>query len=79
MNNVTNIESMFYECRNLSSNSYANIANMLPLANNLTNQYLSNIGLNVNNFTVPQLQRLNNKGYIDAIFDAQTYYEIEYD
>ena len=50
---------------------------MLPLASNLTNQYISNIGLNTSNFTYEQLQILNTKGYVDAI-PALPAYKIVY-
>ena len=40
---------------------------MLPNANQLTNQYISNIGLNINNFTSAQITILNQKGYVDAV------------
>ena len=67
MSNVTNIRNIFYYCTNLSDASIANITNMLPNANQLTNQYVTNIGLNLNRFDNNQLRILNNKGYIDAI------------
>ena len=77
---VTTMSSMFGSCNNLSADSYANIANMLPLAANLQNQYISNIGLNVANFTNDQINILNAKGYLDAISPAiQKYYHIEWD
>ena len=37
--NVTDMCNMFFSCSNLSAESYATIANMLPLAANLKNQY----------------------------------------
>ena len=79
-NKVTNMAFMFNNCYNLSSNSYANIANSLPLAINLTNQYISNIGLNISNFTIEQIRILNSKGYLDAIYieGAATAYDIYY-
>ena len=40
---------------------------MLPNANQLTNKYVANIGLNLARFDDDQLRILNNKGYIDAI------------
>lgn len=58
---------MFEGCNNLSVNSYATIASMLPLAANLTQQTLSHIGLDNHKFTNEQLTILNTKGYIDAI------------
>lgn len=67
LDNTTNMVCTFRYCNNLSVNAYANIANSLPLANNLSNQYISNIGLNISNFTSEQISILNNKGYIDAI------------
>jgi len=66
-NKVTYMTNIFLNCNNLSSPSYANIANSLPNASQLTNQYISNIGLNVNKFTTEQLTILNQKGYVDAI------------
>ena len=65
--NVTSMYSTFYGCTNLSDVSIANITNMLPNANQLTNQYVANIGLNLARFDDDQLRILNNKGYIDAI------------
>lgn len=74
MSSVTNAESMFVYCNQyLSSESYANIANSLPLATNLTNQYISNIGLDINRFNPTQILILNNKGYTDAIIPANSY------
>ena len=67
-NNITNIEKMFGDCNNLSIKSYKEIANMLPQASQLTNRYISNIGLNVQKFGQEQLRILNNKGYIDAVY-----------
>lgn len=58
---------LFHGCTNLSDVSIANITNMLPNANQLTNQYVANIGLNLARFDDDQLRILNNKGYIDAI------------
>lgn len=57
----------FHGCNNLSDASIANIVNMLPNASQLTNQYISSIGLNLARFDDDQLRILNNKGYIDAI------------
>lgn len=79
--NVTNMEGMFTGCSNLSSESYANITNMLPLASNITNITLLNIGLNICNFTNEQRNVLFGKGYIDAEVitgNVSTEYTIEY-
>ena len=65
--NTANMQDIFTNCNNLSADSYANIANSLPLAANLANQYVVNLGLNIINFTDEQVIILNNKGYIDAI------------
>ena len=67
--NVTNMMRMFINCNNLSNDSYANIANSLPLAVNLpsNSRNISNIGLNIENFTLEQKQILGNKGYYDAL------------
>lgn len=82
LNNITNMENTFYNCGNLSEFAYTAITNMLPLASNLTNQYLSNIGLNINNFTNDQINILNSKGFIDAVIPEPitklTYYNIYY-
>ena len=64
--NATNMVNTFLQCSNLTSASYENIANGLPNANQLTNQYLLNIGLSVNKFSADALAILNQKGYIDA-------------
>ena len=64
--NATNMVNTFLQCSNLTSASYENIANGLPNANQLTNQYLINIGLNVSKFSADALAILNQKGYIDA-------------
>ena len=58
-------------CSKLSEDSYTNITNMLPQANNLSNTYISNLGLSVDNFSIEQIAILNAKGYTDAI--AQSY------
>ena len=80
--NITNMENTFLNCNNLSSVSYTKITNMLPNATNLTNQYLSNIGLNVSNFTNDQINILNSKGFVDAVIPEPitklTYYNIYY-
>ena len=80
MSKVKEITGMFYHCNNLSNESYANIANMLPLAQNLTNQYISNIGLNLNRFTNIQKNILINKGYKDfgSSNSYSEYYDIYY-
>ena len=67
--NVTNMMRMFINCNNLSNDSYANIANSLPLAVNLpsNSRNISDIGLNIENFTLEQKQILGNKGYYDAL------------
>lgn len=67
MDNVYEAQDMFYNCNNISSESYERITNMLPLAENLANQYLSYLGLVNTKFTPEQLTILNIKGYIDAI------------
>lgn len=64
---VKTMQGMFINCNNLSNNSYANITNMLPFAKQLENQYVSDIGLNIENFTLEQKQILGNKGYYDAL------------
>ena len=79
LDNITNMENTFYNCRNLSESTYTTITNMLPLATNLSNQYLSNIGLNLGKFTDEQMNVLNSKGYIDAVVIPKlTYYNIYY-
>ena len=80
MSKVREITEMFYHCNNLSNESYANIANMLPLAQNLTNQYISNIGLIRNRFTNIQKNILINKGYKDfgSSNSYSEYYDIYY-
>lgn len=62
--NVKNMERMFVSCTNLSNNSIANIVNSLPLANQLANNYVNNIGLNISKFTSTQKNILRNKGYL---------------
>ena len=82
--NVNEMYQTFYNCNNLSNESYANIANSLPLAGNLTYRNISNIGLNIENFTLEQKQILGNKGYYDAIpyiinsANVSTYWNIQY-
>ena len=82
LDSITNMENTFYNCNNLSESSYITITNILPNASNLSNQYLSNIGLNFYKFTNDQLNILNIKGYIDAIpvepISKLTYYNIYY-
>lgn len=77
LDNITNMENTFINCNNLSEASYGVIANMLPLASNLTNLYIENIGLTVTNFSGGQLAILNSKGYLDAIAPLP-YYNIYY-
>lgn len=80
LSSVNNATNAFYNCTNLSSITYANITNFLPLAANLSNQYLSNMGLNINKFNDDQLYVLSGKGYIDAgPTTIQTYYEIQWE
>ena len=67
MSKVTSMGLTFQYCFNLSDASIANIVNSLPNANQLSNQYISGIGLNLARFDDDQLRILNNKGYIDAI------------
>lgn len=65
--NITNMENAFYNCINLNERAYSTLTNMLPNANQLTNQYISNIGLDINKFNTDQLNILNIKGYVDAV------------
>lgn len=80
---VTDMRGMFNGCINLSDASIADITNSLPLAANLTNQYVTNIGLNLERFDDDQLRILNTKGYIDVIAPEegvpQNYYNISWD
>ena len=79
LTNITNMENTFLNCTNLSLDSYSKLTNMLPLAMNLTNQYITNIGLNINKFTNDQLNILNSKGYLyDSPISKLTYYNIYY-
>lgn len=61
---IWGIRNMFNKCNNLSSAAYANIANMLP---SITMGNVSEVGLNIRNFTTEQCKILANKGYTDAI------------
>lgn len=61
---ATRIENMFYNCFNLSDTSYTNIISGLPLAAQLTNQYVDNIGLNIEKLTVTHMVMLRQKGYL---------------
>ena len=65
-NNVTAMYQMFDSCNNLSNNSYANIANSLPMAANIEFPLVTNLGLNYNRFTPEQADILANKGYLDV-------------
>ena len=80
--NCLNCEDMFNNCVNLSNNALNNIANMLPSAGQLTNMYISNIGINANRFLPDALNVLSNKGYLDCIqyntSNVSSYYNIEY-
>lgn len=79
LENATNIENTFHNCFSLTTSFYTNITNSLPNAANLTNQYLSSTGLNINAFTEAQITILNNKGYLDTIPKIKkTYYNIYY-
>ena len=79
-NKVNFMQDMFAYCERLSNESYANIANMLPLAQNLTNQYVSDMGLDINKFTNIQKNILINKGYKDfgSSNSYSEYYDIYY-
>ena len=66
-NNVTDMCEMFSYCSNLSADSYANISNSLPLAKNLSNYYLLNIGLSIENFTSEQKKILGGKEYVEML------------
>lgn len=80
--NITNMENTFYNCVSLNDRAYNIITNILPNASQLTNLYISNIGLDVNKFTNEQINILNVKGYIDAIVPGpaiQNYYEIQWE
>jgi len=69
---------MFVNCNNLSFESYANLTYILSIASELTNQCISNTGLNINIFTTEQISILNTKGYKDVIPKTyQAYFEIE--
>lgn len=61
---ATSIENMFYNCLNLSDKSYTNIIAGLPQAAQLTNQYVDNIGLNIEKLTVTHMVMLRQKGYL---------------
>lgn len=76
--NVTNMCQMFYGCENLDAESYSKLANILPLAENLSNLYISNIGLNINKFSANEINILANKGYIDCM-TPKTYYDLYWD
>jgi len=65
--NVNNMYYMFDECKNISILSYHNIAESLPLAENLSNHYISSIGLNINKFSQEDKILLGQKGYVEAI------------
>ena len=73
LNRTTNIENMFYNCSNLTDASYAYIANILPLASNITNTYVLSIGLDANRFDYKQSIILNRKGYVDVIAPTESY------
>ena len=74
------MENAFYNCVNLNDRAYTILTNMLPNANQLTNQYISNIGLDINKFNTDQLNILNIKGYVDAVPKTiQNYYEIKWE
>lgn len=66
LSSVTNMTNAFYYCNSLSSTSIQYLVNVLPTATQLSNQYLKNMGLNIEKLTYDQLHILNNKGYIDA-------------
>lgn len=64
--NALYMVNTFSMCGSLTPASYENIANGVPNANQLSNQYISNMGLNVAKFSASALAVLNAKGYIDA-------------
>lgn len=79
LTNITNMENTFYNCVNLNDEAYITLTNILPNANQLTNQYISNIGLDINKFNTDQLNILNIKGYMDAISNSEVISDIEED
>lgn len=75
LNNLRMAGDMFNGCNNLSDTSYANIVNSLPNASQMYNKFVSNIGLDINRFTVAQKTILKNKGYVDM---GENQYTITY-
>ena len=63
---VTNLTHIFYECNNLSDKSLDNIANSLPLANNITNLLVYNTGIMPDRFSYNAKSVLYDKGYLDC-------------
>ena len=61
--NMLKMENMFLNCNNLSSETYSNIINMLPDANQLTNKYVTNLGINESKLNLRQKDDLTIKGY----------------
>ena len=82
---VTNMWYIFDKCNNISSLSYHNIADSLPLAENLSNHQIRSLGLNFNKFTNEDKQLLGQKGYVEAIplilntSNVSTFWNISYE
>lgn len=66
LNNVTQMPYTFDSCNSLSSNSLSNIADSIPIASQLENIMVSNIGISPNRFMNADRSNLFNKGYLDC-------------
>lgn len=66
LSNVTNVTRVFYNCNNLSDKSLSTIANMMPVASQINNSLVYNIGITSNRFSQVDKDILFNKGYLDC-------------
>ena len=66
LSNVTNVAAMFNNCNNLSDKSLSTIANMMPIASQINNSLVYNIGITSNRFSQADKEILFNKGYLDC-------------
>lgn len=66
LSNVTNVSRMFNNCNNLSDKSLSTIANMMPIASQINNSLVYNVGITSDRFSQVDKEILFNKGYLDC-------------
>ena len=71
LSNVTDVSRMFNNCNNLSDKSLSTIANMMPIASQINNSLVYNIGITSNRFSQVDKEILFSKGYLDCNQNTQ--------